>query len=196
MTGLEPSPKYIISWEGSESTESLKLQILKSDRYPSGSYSLIDVYKDGIHTIAVKSITYDCIFLVFRLKFELDDLNLPMIQFTDKGSWYHLHTYCNHSFTIDYINKTTSNTIDKDGFYLIYNSRLSVSDCNLGIISVIQFYNILKSTDGTVKESLRIYEGDLDYRMSIPAYKLFGNKTALKLKLASLGRKGIQWSEI
>lgn len=188
---------YRISWEDSESIDSLKLQMLDDSGYPALGFSFIDVYEDKVHTISVIDDSNKCIFLVFRLKFDCFYLGMPMIQFKPEGDWYTPFTdeiNDHRGFTLGVLDRVDFPSAGLEGIDVTYTVSVPVEDSNHDTVEVTQDYDGVHTKDGITNKTLKIYESGFEsengftFEDSISPQELFGSKTALKLKLSQMGR--------
>lgn len=188
---------YRISWEDSESTDSLKLQMLDDSGYPALGFSFIDVYEDKVHTISVIDDSNKCIFLVFRLKFEWGGLCMPMIQFKPEGDWFYPFTdeiNDHRGFTLGALDRVDFPSAGIEGTDVTYTISILVEDSNRDTVEITQDYDGVHTKDGIVNKTLKIYgsgfeaENEFNFEDSISPQELFGSKTALKIKLSQMGR--------
>lgn len=192
MTGSYIS--YRVSWEESKSTDSLKLQMLDDSGYAIGGFSFIDMYENDMHTISVIDSGNNCIFLAFRLKFESNNLGMPLVQFASKTNWYTPYTdeVDNHrGFTIDDIEIT--NYPNADGVEFEYDLEIPVytSTQDMDIFIIEQHYREVYevySNKNTIKKAIKLVFEGFEYNENKAPYELFDSKTALKIKLLRTGR--------
>lgn len=187
MAGLN----YKISWKDSESIDSLKLQMLFTSLSASHKYDLLDIYEDEVHTIAVVDGETSLVFLVFRLKFESNSLDQPLIQFIDNGNWYKPYSCDGYSIIIEYIDRVSHSSVDLDRFIagdkFAYSTNIPVYDKE-GIAMVFQCYEGFNVDTCILNNHIEISKGESEYEAKISPQELFGNKTALKFKLSTMGR--------
>lgn len=177
---------YKIYWGDSESTASLKLQMLDEVGYAIGGFSFIDSYKDGIHTIAVVEDCNKCVFLVFKLKFD-EDLSSPLIKFVDGADWCIPYTdgVDNHcGLTIDSISRVDYPDLLGTGFdYEVIMPIYAMGDALFE-----EHYKGIRVENGIIDKNIRVYIADFEYKANKSPQELFGSSVALKIKLSQMGR--------
>ena len=179
---------YKIYWGDSENTESLKLQMLDEVGYAIGGFSFIDFYQDGVHTIAVVEDCNNCIFLVFKLKFD-EDLSSPLIKFVEDTVWCIPYTdeVDNHcGLTIDSIDRT--DYPDLLGTEFDYEVLMPIYTNGDALFEFEGHYKGTRVENGIINENTRVYAADFEYEANKSPLELLDSKTALKIKLLRMGR--------
>ena len=182
---------YEISWKDSKGINSLKLQLIKHDSRLPRKFDILDIYEDKVHTIAVVDSEANRIFLVFRLKFESNSLDQPLIQFIDNGNWYKPYSGGECSIIIEYIDRVSRDFVDLNryiaGTKFVYSLNIPVYDKE-GIAMVFQCYEGFDVDTCILDKHIEMSKGESEYEAKISPQELFGNKTALKFKLSTMGR--------
>lgn len=183
-----------IAWKKSEP---LKLWVDDEEGHLLSDFDFIDIYEDGIHTIAVKDTKANSIFFVFRLKFEMEHLCAPRIQFVIDTDWYkplimETHDSCGFAvediMSVSYPYKYSSYSGERIGYavkILVYTTTGEVAT----FYKNFRYIDTGKGMIGKMLEMSVDYEGTmlLECSKCTCPQELFDSKTALRLKLAGGG---------